>query len=547
MHLLLLGGAALAAPPPADPAVAKLSGPVRAAWLAVEAGVPPPRGEGLPGDGPDGLLVVAEGEDGDTLYAALSAAGFDVRAQSGGRVQLWAAHADLRRLGELPEVARVRLPWRASTKDRAGSGDVYTEGYDAIFATDWHEEGIYGTGVAVGIVDVGFVGAEELAGDEIPDDAKVDFSRGDSESTAHGTAVTEVIYDFAPRASYYLASFSTDVEFGEVLEAFADADVDVINGSIGFDNVWHADGSSSVSIYARRAVEDGAIYVAAAGNENDKYRVGVLGVEPDGAVTIAGRRGVSCNTSSGWAQVSFRWSEPFGEAAHDIDLVVYNSDGTECGRSEDAQDGTGWPYELVEAAGCSREVLAVPVVVDGSDVTGLEGYLYGYSGISSGDQTWTEDLTLPGDTDGAVTVGAWTPALDAVADYSSRGPTNDDRLKPDLVAPTGVSTATYGTAAFEGSSAAAPHVSGLAALWASASKRRDAPHRFLEWAQDNAVDGGDPGPDQTWGAGAAHADALPEGRCGCASAAPGGAGSAPAAWAPGWLGGILALIWRRRR
>ena len=40
--------------------------------------------------------------------------------------------------------------------------------------------------------------------------------------------------------------------------------------------------------------------------------------------------------------------------------------------------------------------------------------------------------------------------LGRIADYSSRGPTTDGRIKPELVAPTGVSTVSYGKSDFYG-------------------------------------------------------------------------------------------------
>ena len=82
----------------------------------------------------------------------------------------------------------------------------------------------------------------------------------------------------------------------------------------------------------------------------------------------------------------------------------------------------------------------------------------------------------PADARGAMSVGAVHYDyynLGWVADYSSRGPTTDGRFKPELVAPSGVSTVSYGESEFfygyTGTSAAAPHVAGAAALIKSAN------------------------------------------------------------------------------
>ena len=67
------------------------------------------------------------------------------------------------------------------------------------------------------------------------------------------------------------------------------------------------------------------------------------------------------------------------------------------------------------------------------------------------------------DSSWAVTVGAWEPDRKRIAEYSSRGPTDDGRHKPDLAAPTAVPCASYPDG-FTGTSASAPHVAGALAL-----------------------------------------------------------------------------------
>ena len=89
--------------------------------------------------------------------------------------------------------------------------------------------------------------------------------------------------------------------------------------------------------------------------------------------------------------------------------------------------------------------------------------------------------------------------------FSSRGPTTDDRTKPDIVSADGGSSDTYGTR--YGTNQASPHVAGLAAL----VKQRfpgSTPQQIATYLKNNAQ-ARDAVPNNTWGYGFTHLPALP--------------------------------------
>ena len=116
---------------------------------------------------------------------------------------------------------------------------------------------------------------------------------------------------------------------------------------------------------------------------------------------------------------------------------------------------------------CERLVNSGVVVVAAAGNRGYqnfettEGLYEGYAAFS---------VTDPGNADGVITVGAthrFWPHTYGVSFFSSRGPTGDGRLKPDLVAPGERIRATlpdHQWGDLDGTSMAAPHVSGAAAM-----------------------------------------------------------------------------------
>ena len=151
-------------------------------------------------------------------------------------------------------------------------------------------------------------------------------------------------------------------------------------------------------------------------------------------------------------------------SAQDLDLLLLDSNGNVVDQSRNRQAGFAG-QEAVEEI-----IITLPfsdtfhVVVQDVQTTSPQTFevFLDQNGLEY--IVPEQSLTAPADSAQIVAVGATHWSNDVPEGFSSRGPTKDGRRKPDMAAPDGVSTQSFGPLNFFGTSAAAPHVVGAVAL-----------------------------------------------------------------------------------
>lgn len=383
---------------------------------------------------------------------------------------------------------------------------IAMEGVEITGAAAWHRAGFTGQGVKIGVLDLGFDGYRALLGKALPAQvtARSFVSDEDPDATGevHGAACAEIIHAMAPDAELFLAYYGgTETGLGRAVDWLLAQGVDIISHSAG-SSLGPMDGSGRQAQIVDNAVAQGVVWVNASGNEGAEHYRGVftdsnddgLHEFPDGANAMAYRP-----PTRGDATIILNWND-WEAKDQDFDLFLVNAQDETVASSEDAQTGQAGdlPAEGFRLTSLDMATYFILIKADGAtrpvtfDLFALNGEIEFPSAAYS--------LSTPADARGAVTVGAVRWDTQTLEDFSSQGPTNDERLKPEIVAPDRVTTESYAPESFPGTSAAAPHVAGAAALVLSAFPDL-APTDVRDYLISHAADLDVAGPDTATGFG----------------------------------------------
>ncbi len=417
-------------------------------------------------------------------------------------------------------------------------GTVVSEGSAGHGAPAWHAAGYKGQRFNIGVIDHGFEGIQSLLGTELPSSVNVRcyrsrFSTFNTDDIAdcetggkHGTAVTEAIFDVAPEATFYIAHVISKGDVSDAVDWMISQNVDVINMSIYWSWDGPGDGTALFSDSPLRsvdkAVQNGIVWASAAGNTAPGAWYGTYS-NPDSDRFHNFSGNDECNSvyieSGETFTAQIRWDDSWGGATQDLDLWLVDppADG-----HFDFFDTVSWSFDdqSGQNSDIPFEILTYTPVIGGTYCLAIPTPPFFEGQITASWvqlQTWggrdleyaivSRSITNPAESAnaGMLAVGAslWSNTS-TIEPFSGRGPTNDGRIKPDIVGADGGQSVTYRSSDrpdgdWYGTSQASSHIAGMAVL----VKQRFpnySPQQVTQYLKANAEARGAV-PNNTWGYG----------------------------------------------
>ena len=410
-----------------------------------------------------------------------------------------------------------------------GYGDQVSEGVRLSQVQRLHQAGITGKRVKVGILDFGFERYDSLvrAGELPKPRAARAFNRAQRVESGgvHGTGCAEIIADMAPHAELYLAAVNG--QEGQIVQAalwLAEQGVDIINFSGGGHYGPHNGQATLDRLVAHVVDKYDVLWVNAAGNEANRHWTQLArDRNGNGAIdNVSGYADVIALKMTGRPfRVMVVWDDwgpdprrPASSQDIDAYLLHRNAAGKlqPVGASQQVQNGRGVPVEVLGSRGGVR---AGTVLYLALHLKRVQRPVRTHVFIMGGAQMFPlvpgYSVGIPATSGAALSVGAVDVRRDRLADYSSHGPTDDRRQKPEISAPDNTISLAYARngrpGRFTGTSAAAPHVAGFAALLKQMEPQRPA-SKLRQVMLKHVTPKGDGTPNYQYGHGHIHAGKI---------------------------------------
>jgi hypothetical protein len=409
------------------------------------------------------------------------------------------------------------------------------EASDAMNASEWQDSGFTGRGVRVAVFDVQWFGAEadpDVLGAVDTHDCYTTPTclvpmdtfrpRFGYEEGVHGYGCAQVVHDVAPGAELHLVRVNGQTTLENAVDWAIREHVDVVSMSMSFFNTSFYDGSGPISEIADRLRQHDILFVVSAGNYARGHWAGVWS-DGDGDGWLD--HDIALDLGEGRSSFYVTWDQFRSCGATDFDAWVVDDQGFIYGRSEQRQDADADRCEPVERVSASvpadgryhlkiRQVrgasVGVRLNVLSTDAAVVDSHV---DGSGADPQVASSVFSV-----GAVRADGYL--TNAAESFSSRGPTADGRMKPDIAGPNGLTVEAYGATGFYGTSASAPAIAGAIALIMEQDPTLspiEAAGRLQSWALSDNISW--EARDTALGAGKAHLSTLdaPSGVCGGAA------------------------------
>lgn len=381
-----------------------------------------------------------------------------------------------------------------------------SDGKDLLGICALHAQNYSGENITIAIIDYQFY-VDRLSERELSRKSIANFKEDFSEYERHGTACAEIISEIAPNATLIMIKADPSLEgFKEAVDELLSLDrrIDIVSCSLDYPYSLFAEGDYFCSDI-RNLTKNGTFWINAAGDSAGMHWMGTFRDEDgddfnefdqgDESLQVTLKRGMPF-------QVRLSWNDSWYRPSRDYDLYIFAPDGsyTISRNPQNGYEGEN-PVELAALVAPVLGNYSIKIKKYNASPDNAAFHLFSSEDLLA-HNIENSSLGALASCPEVLTIGAVDTLTLKLENYSSMGPTMDGRLKPDLVAPSNVTTSSYQPGRFAGSSASAPYAAGIFALALEKGRKLGLSDAEIKrMLLEDAIDLGPPGPDNGYGRG----------------------------------------------